>query len=92
MVELSNLSSKMSALFFHSPIEEYAVFMFEILSLTKLNSCSVIICSLYGCCALAFAANLLTVPPNPSHGPFPREVAKKCHFLSIPKSALGYTN
>ena len=46
-----------------------------------LNSCrGVIICSLYGRCRLAFADTLLTVPPKPSHGPFPWEVAKKVPF------------
>lgn len=49
------------------------------------NNClGVIIWSLYGLCKLAQAADLLTVPPTPSHGPLPWEVAKKCHSARIP--------
>ena len=35
---------------------------------------------------MACAANRFTVPPIPSQGPSPREVAEKCHSAGIPKS------
>ena len=41
----------------------------------------------YGLWRLALAARRLTVPPTPSHAPFPWEVAKKCHSAGIPKSS-----
>ena len=44
--------------------------------------------SLYGRCKLARAASRLTVPPRPSHAPFPCEVAEKCHSALTLKSSL----
>lgn len=45
------------------------------------------ICPVSGAWRLARAANLLTVPPMPSHGLLPCDVAKKFHSAFIPKSA-----
>ena len=41
--------------------------------------------SLAGHC---MAASCLTVPPRPSHAPFPCEVAEKFHSALTPKSSL----
>lgn len=47
-----------------------------------------VIWSLYGCCKLASAASLFRVPPIPPQALFPRDIAKKCHPVDIPKSSL----
>ena len=49
---------------------------------------TLMILSLYGLWRLAFVARHITVPPNPLHGPFPCDVAKKWHSAYNEKSSL----
>ena len=44
--------------------------------------------SSFGRWRLERVARRFTVPPMPSHGPLPCDVAKKCHSAGIPKSDL----
>ena len=65
--------------------------------INECNACDIVLTELehfvgchslvfFCCCKLALAVNHFTVPPTPSRGPWPWQVAKKCPTQLGPKS------
>ena len=81
---LSNHFANFALIASTSSFERYMKFIPSILSFQKLNiAVGVKILSLVALPKLANLVNLLTVPPIPSQGCFPWEVAKKTHLTLI---------